>query len=204
LPEETVNTILENFGQYMRGSYRFWKDKDFKPSNEARRDAIVYEYEILRAKSIGELVKLSGLTESEADDFFELLHDETLAEATKSIDNYIAEIEKIRNGSDFKKLGIISPSSIKLPSEQFLRRKELPETIQALLGKETDPIIRFIDTTIALSNIKYKGHMLYAISESLGGTNFIKNEATEAEINSGEYRLVKDKFSPLNGRYVHQ
>jgi hypothetical protein len=203
LPEETVNTILENFGQYMRGSYRFWKDKDFKPSNEARRDAIVYEYEILRAKSIGELVKLSGLTESEADDFFELLHDETLAEATKSIDNYIAEIEKIRNGSDFKKLGIISPSSIKLPSEQFLRRKELPETIQALLGKETDPIIRFIDTTIALSNIKYKGHMLYAISESLGGTNFIKNEATEAEINSGEYRLVKDKFSPLNGRYVH-
>ncbi len=114
----------------------------------------------------------------------------------------IAEIEKIRNGSDFKKLGIISPSSIKLPSEQFLRRKELPETIQALLGKETDPIIRFIDTTIALSNIKYKGHMLYAISESLGGTNFIKNEATEAEINSGEYRLVKDKFSPLNGRYV--
>jgi hypothetical protein len=204
LPEETVNTILENFGQYMRGSYRFWKDKDFKPSNEARRDAIVYEYEILRAKSINELVKLSGLTEDEADDFFELLHDETLAEATKSIDNYIAEIEKIRNGSDFKKLGIISPSSIKLPSEQFLRRKELPETIQALLGKETDPIIRFIDTTIALSNIKYKGHMLYAISESLGGTNFIKNEATEAEINSGEYRLVKDKFSPLNGRYVHR
>jgi hypothetical protein len=204
LPEETVNTILENFGQYMRGSYRFWKDKDFKPSNEARRDAIVYEYEILRAKSIGELVKLSGLTESEADDFFELLHDETLAQATKVIDDYIAEIEKIRNGSDFKKLGIISPSSIKLPSEQFLRRKELPETIQALLGKETDPIIRFIDTTIALSNIKYKGHMLYAISESLGGTNFIKNEATEAEINSGEYRLVKDKFSPLNGRYVHR
>jgi hypothetical protein len=204
LPEETVNTILENFGQYMRGSYRFWKDKDFKPSNEARRDAIVYEYEILRAKSIGELVKLSGLTESEADDFFELLHDETLAQATKVIDDYIAEIEKIRNGSDFKKLGIISPSSIKLPSEQFLRRKELPETIQALLGKETDPIIRFIDTTIALSNIKYKGHMLYAISESLGSTNFIKNEATEAEINSGEYRLVKDKFSPLNGRYVHR
>ena len=204
LPEETVNTILENFGQYMRGSYRFWKDKNFKPSNEARRDAIVYEYEILRAKSINELVKLTGLTESEADDFFELLHDDTLAQATKAIDDYISEIEKIRNGSDFKKLGIISPSSIKLPSEQFMRRKELPETIQALLGKETDPIIRFIDTTIALSNIKYKGHMLYAISESLGGTNFIKNEATDAEVNSGEYRLVKDKFSPLNGRYVHR
>ncbi len=204
MPEETVNTIVDNFGQYMRGSYRFWKDKNFKPSNAARREAIAYEYEILRAKSIGQLTKLSGLTESEADDFFELLHDETLAQATKVIDDYIADIEKIRNGSDFKKLGIVSPSGIKLPSEQFLRRKELPETIQNLLGKERDPIIRFIDTTIALSNIKYKGHMLYAISESLGGTQFIKNEVTDAEKSTGEYKEVKDKFSPLNGRFVHR
>ena len=204
MPEETVNIIVKNFGQYMRGSYRFWKDKNFKPSNAARRDAIAYEYEILRAKSIGQLTKLSGLTESEADDFFELLHDETLAQATKVIDDYIADIEKIRNGSDFKKLGIVSPSGIKLPSEQFLRRKELPETIQNLLGKERDPIIRFIDTTIALSNIKYKGHMLYAISESLGGTKFIKNEVTDAEKSTGEYKEVKDKFSPLNGRFVHR
>jgi hypothetical protein len=204
MPEETVNTIIDNFGQYMRGSYRFWKDKNFKPSNAARREAIAYEYEVLRAKNIGELVKLSGLTESEADDFFELLHDETLAQATKVIDDYIADIEKIRNGSDFKKLGIVSPSGIKLPSEQFLRRKELPETIQNLLGKERDPIIRFIDTTIALSNIKYKGHMLYAISESLGGTQFIKNEVTDAEKSTGEYKEVKDKFSPLNGRFVHR
>jgi len=204
LPKETVKTIVDNFGKYMRGSYRFWKDKNFKPSNAARRDAIAYEYEILRAENIGELVELSGLTESEADDFFELLHDETLAQATKVIDDYIADIEKIRNGSDFKKLGIVSPSGIKLPSEQFLRRKELPETIQNLLGKERDPIIRFIDTTIALSNIKYKGHMLYAISESLGGTKFIKNQVTDAEKSTGEYKEVKDKFSPLNGRFVHR
>jgi hypothetical protein len=204
LPEETVNTIIDNFGQYMRGSYRFWKDKNFKPSNAARRDAIAYEYEILRSKKVNNLIDKEGFNEDEAGEFFELLHDETLKEATKAIDDYIAEIEKIRNGDDFKKLGIVSPSSIKLPSEQFMRRKELPETIQALLGKETDPIIRFIDTTIALSNIKYKGHMLYAISESLGGTSFIKNEVTKAELDSKEYREVKDKFSPLNGRFVHK
>jgi len=204
LPEETVNTIIDNFGKYMRGSYRFWKDKNFKPSDQARRDAIVYEYEIIRAKKIEQLVKKEGFNEEEAGEFFELLHDETLAEATSAIDAYIAEIEKIREGDDFKKLGIVSPSSIKLPSEQFTRRKNLPETIQALLGKENDPIIRFIDTAIALSNIKYKGQMLYAISESLGGTKFIKKEATEAEISSKEYREVKDKFSPLNGKYVHK
>jgi hypothetical protein len=204
LPEETVNTIIDNFGQYMRGSYRFWKDKNFNPSNAARRDAIAYEYEILRSKKVNNLIDKEGFNEDEAGEFFELLHDETLKEATKAIDDYISDIEKIRNGSDFKKLGIISPSSIKLPSEQFLRRKELPETIQNLLGKERDPIIRFIDTTIALSNIKYKGHMLYAISESLGGTEFIKNEVTDAEKSTGEYKEVKDKFSPLNGRFVHR
>lgn len=204
MPEETVNTIIDNFGQYMRGSYRFWKDKNFKPSNAARREAIAYEYEILRSKKVNELINNEGFNENEAGEFFELLHDETLSEATKAIDDYIADIEKIRNGSDFKKLGIISPSGIKLPSEQFLRRKELPETIQNLLGKERDPIIRFIDTTIALSNIKYKGHMLYAISESLGGTQFIKNEVTDAEKSTGEYKEVKDKFSPLNGRFVHR
>jgi hypothetical protein len=204
LPESIVETIIDNFGQYMRGSYRFWKDKNYKPTNEARREAIAYEYEIIRAKKIEQLVKKEGFNEEEAGEFFELFHDETLAEATTAIDDYITEIEKIRNGDDFKKMGIISPSSIKLPSDEFTRRKNLPQTIKNLLGQERDPLIRFVDTSIALSNIKYKGHMLYAISESLGGTNFIKNEATDAEVTSGEYRLVKDKFSPLNGRYVHK
>jgi hypothetical protein len=46
--------------------------------------------------------------------------------------------------------------------------------------------------------------MLYAISESLGGTQFIKNEVTDAEKSTGEYKEVKDKFSPLNGRFVHR
>jgi hypothetical protein len=204
LPESIVETIIDNFGQYMRGSYRFWKDKNYKPTNEARREAIAYEYEIIRAKKIEQLVKKEGFNEEEAGEFFELFHDETLAEATTAIDDYINEIEKIRSGDDFKKLGIISPSNIKLPSDEFTRRKNLPQTIKNLLGEEKDPLIRFVDTAIALSNIKYKGHMLYAISESLGGTNFIKNEVTKAEEDSKEYRLVKDKFSPLNGRYVHK
>jgi hypothetical protein len=204
LPESIVETIIDNFGQYMRGSYRFWKDKNYKPTNEARREAIAYEYEIIRAKKIEQLVKKEGFNEEEAGEFFELFHDETLAEATTAIDDYITEIEKIRSGDDFKKLGVISPSNIKLPSDEFTRRKNLPQTIKNLLGEEKDPLIRFVDTAIALSNIKYKGHMLYAISESLGGTSFIKNEVTKAEEDSKEYRLVKDKFSPLNGRYVHK
>ena len=204
LPKDVVETIIDNFGQYMRGSYRFWKDKKYKPSNKDRREAIAYEYEILRAKKSKELFSKEKLSDEDADKFFALYHDETLAKATEAIDGYIAEIEKIRNGNDFKKLGIISPSSIKLPSDEFTRKKNLPQTIKNLLGEEKDPLIRFIDTAVALSNIKYKGNMLYAISESLGDTKFIKNEVTKAEEQSKEYIQVKDKFSPLFNRYVHK
>ena len=128
-----------------------------------------------------------------------------LKKAEESIQSYLDDIQKIRTSERFKKLGEISPSSIKLPSQEFRQRKDLPETIQNLLGKEKDPVVMFSDTANALASIKYKGHMLYAISESLGGEEkFIKNEATEAEKTSGEFRLVTDKFSPLNGRYVHR
>jgi hypothetical protein len=204
LPEDLVEVIVDNFGKYMRGSYRFWKDKNYNPSSKSRRDAIEYEYEILRAKKVNELIKKEGLSEGDADEFFELYHDETLAKATDAIDGYIEEIKKIRNSEGFKKLGIISPSSIKLPSDEFTRKKNLPQTIKNILGEETDPLISFIDTAVALANIKYKGQMLYSISESLGGTKFIKNEVSKAEEESKEYRQVKDKFSPLFGRYVHK
>jgi hypothetical protein len=204
LPEDLVEVIVDNFGKYMRGSYRFWKDKNYNPSSKSRRDAIEYEYEILRAKKVNELIKKEGLSEVDADEFFELYHDETLAKATDAIDGYIEEIKKIRNSEGFKKLGIISPSSIKLPSDEFTRKKNLPQTIKNILGEETDPLISFIDTAVALANIKYKGQMLYSISESLGGTKFIKNEVSKAEEESKEYRKVKDKFSPLFGRYVHK
>jgi len=128
-----------------------------------------------------------------------------LKKAEESIQSYLDDIQKIRTSERFKKLGEISPSSIKLPSQEFRQRKDLPETIQNLLGKEKDPVVMFSDTANALASIKYKGHMLYAISESLGGEEkFIKNDATEAEKTSGEFRLVTDKFSPLNGRYVHK
>jgi len=131
--------------------------------------------------------------------------EEIKKKAEESIQLYLDEIQKIRSGERFKKLGEISPSSIRLPSQEFRQRKSLPDTIKNVLGKETDPIIVFSDTANALSSIKYKGHMLYAISQSLGGDEkYIKNEATEAEKVSGEFRMVTDRFSPLNGRYVHK
>lgn len=289
LSEDLQNTIIDNLGTYLRGTYRFWKDKRFFPGEETIKAAIeeVYntmynekfleleqlfdvdglesniakledQYEQLREdiieeerklpagektveikamianldalgkelnearklvveqkKVMKELLKTDEMTpenirafkalkNSYIDSQLEFLAPAIKSEAKDFVKAYLEEAKKIRERDDFKGLGMISPSSIKIPNKQFSQRKNLPETIKALLGEEKDPIIRFVDSALSLSNIKYKGDMIYKIASQFNGTDFVKNNATRAEMASGEYRIVTDKFSPLNGKYVHK
>jgi hypothetical protein len=289
LSEDLQNTIIDNLGTYLRGTYRFWKDKRFFPGEETIKAAIEEVYNTMYNEKFDELERLfdvEGLESNIAklEDQYEQLREDIIEEerklpagektveikamianldslgkelnaarkliveqkkvmkellktdemtpenirAFKALKNsyidsqleflapaikddakdfvkaYLEEAKKIRERDDFKGLGMISPSSIKIPNKQFSQRKNLPETIKALLGEEKDPIIKFIDTTLSLSNIKYKGDMIYKIASQFKGTDFVKNNATRAEIASGEYRIVTDKFSPLNGKYVHK
>lgn len=289
LSEDLQNTIIDNLGTYLRGTYRFWKDKRFFPGEETIKAAIeeVYntmynekfaeleqlfdvdgvesniakledQYEQLREAIIEEERKLpagektveikamianldalgkelnaarkllveqkrvmkellktdemtpenikafAALKNSYIDSQIEFLAPAIKEEAKDFVKAYLEEAKKIRERDDFKGLGMISPSSIRIPSKQFSQRKNLPETVKALLGEEKDPIIKFIDTTLSLSNIKYKGDMIYKIASQFKGTDFVKTEATRAEVASGEYRIITDKFSPLNGKYVHK
>jgi hypothetical protein len=289
LSEDLQNTIIDNLGTYLRGTYRFWKDKRFFPGEETIKAAIEEVYNTMYNEKFDELEQLfdvEGLESNIAklEDQYEQLREDIIEEerklpagektveikamianldalgkelnaarkliveqkkvmkellktdemtpenirAFKALKNsyidsqleflapaikddakdfvkaYLEEAKKIRERDDFKGLGMISPSSIKIPNKQFSQRKNLPETIKALLGEEKDPIIKFIDTTLSLSNIKYKGDMIYKIASQFKGTDFVKNNATRAEIASGEYRIVTDKFSPLNGKYVHK
>jgi hypothetical protein len=203
LPEELKITIAENFGEYMRGSYRFWKDKRFTPSEKAIDDAVEFEYNVIRAKQQKDLID-AGIDEAVAEDLLEELTSEAKRMAKEKVNAYIADITRLRDSKGFKFTGLVSPSSIKLPSQQFRRRKDLPDVIQNLLGKEKDPVIRFVDTAIGVSNIKYKGHMISSIFNMLGDTDMIKDFATSAEEASGEYKVVKDPYSPINGKYVHK
>ena len=203
LPEDLKMTIAENFGEYMRGSYRFWKDKRFTPSEKAIDDAVEFEYNVIRAKQQKDLID-AGIDEAVAEDLLEELTSEAKRMAKEKVNAYIADITRLRDSKGFKFTGLVSPSSIKLPSQQFRRRKDLPDVIQNLLGKEKDPVIRFVDTAIGVSNIKYKGHMISSIFNMLGDTDMIKDVATSAEEASGEYKIVKDPYSPINGKYVHK
>jgi len=288
LSKEMQETIIENIGTYLRGTYRFWKDKRFMPSEKTIKAAIEDVYNTMYNDKFNELQKLfkvekvrnniaelselyeqirENIIEEERklpagektaeikalianlDDVGKKLNSERkLAEKQKKlmksltgseemtpeniklfvdqkndyiskeinklapeikeeakdfVNAYLEEAKKIRERDDFKGLGMISPSSIKIPSKPFSRRKNLPETIKALLGEEKDPIIRFVDTAVSLSNIKYKGEMVSKIATQFSGTDFIKNKASKSDIASGKYRVVSDKFSPLNGKYVH-
>lgn len=289
LSEDLQNTIIDNLGTYLRGTYRFWKDKRFFPGEETIRASIeeVYntmynekfleleqlfdvdglesniakledQYEQLREDIIEEEQKLpagektveikamianldtvgkelnaarkliveqkkvmkkllktdemtpenirafKALKNSYIDSQLEFLAPAIKSEAKDFVKAYLEEAKKIRESKGFRALGMVSPSSIKIPNKQFSQRKNLPETIKALLGEEKDPIIKFIDSALSLSNIKYKGDMVYKIASQFSGTDFVKTNATRAEMASGEYKIVTDKFSPLNGKYVHK
>ena len=288
LSKEMQETIIENIGTYLRGTYRFWKDKRFMPSEKTIKAAIEDVYNTMYNDKFNELQKLFKVEKvrsniAELSELYEQIRENIIEEERKLpagektaeikalianlddvgkklnserkladkqkklmksltgseemtpeniklfvdqkndyiskeinklapeikeeakdfVNAYLEEAKKIRERDDFKSLGMISPSSIKIPSKPFSRRKNLPETIKALLGEEKDPIIRFVDTAVSLSNIKYKGEMVSKIATQFSGTDFIKNKASKSDIASGKYRIVSDKFSPLNGKYVH-
>lgn len=286
LPPTTQDAMIDNMGTYLRGSYRFWKDKKFFPSKELQTKAVQEVFDVKYGNEFARLVslfdtkglsdkvlslenlynqikqniieeekllevgqktseikamesnlseigkelsgerknlkdqaslmkKLVGSSELTPENIkaFEAMKDDYIAESMASESNklkveardevraYLEESKKLRESNDFKS-GKLSSSSIKIPSQEFKRKKELLPSIKALLGEEKDPIIKFSDTAVALANIKHKGDMVYKISRAFKGKELIKNEATKSEIATGEYRIVTDKFSPLNGKYI--
>ena len=289
LSRDLQNTILENLGSYLRGTYRFWKDKRFFPGEATIKAAIEEVYNELYSKEFDSLVSMFDVVETrdeisnlekayetareklieeerqlpagekttevknliaqleligtelnekrklfklqkelmdiligtseitdenvalflaQKDDYVDKQIEEAAprlkAEAKDYVKAYLEEAKKIRESDKYKGLGMVSPSSIKVPDKQFKQKLNLPETFRKLLGEEKDPVVRFLDTAESLSNIKYKGDMILKIATQFKGTEFVKTEATKAEIASGEYRQVNDKFSPLNGKYVHK
>ena len=128
--------------------------------------------------------------------------DKLRKESEEKIDDYLAEIEEIRSGEGFQLSGLVRSGSIKLPNKQLKsKNKDLPETIQALLGIERDPITRFSDTVIALSNIKYKGMFIYDTLK-VADESMIKDEITAKEKSDNLYRQINDEYSPLNKKFV--
>ena len=199
----TLRDIIENnIGSYLTTSYRFFKSDKYKITDDIRNSAVREEFEFAKLRKIKALVE-SGVDEATAIDFInsEEIQKDTMQEAADSIDEYIRDIEALRSDKGFVFSGI-SASGLKVPKTKFQRRKDIPDHIQKLLGKEGDPITRFIDTSVALSNIKYRGQMIDGIAKAFG-SDIIKDEVTRGEKGSGQWKLIDDPYSYLNGKWVH-
>lgn len=195
--------IRENLGKYMHTSYRFFKDKNYQITDKRIKKAVAGAYEAIKANRLEDLIK-SGKSEQEALDILttEKEVNEMMTEAKKSIEEYVKKIEALRKKPDFKFTGL-SATAVRIPKPAFQRKKGLPDYIETLLGKEKDPVNRFIDTAVTMSQTFYKTQLITRISKELG-TDYIKeaSEMTEAELASGEWKKVQDQYSPLNGKYV--
>ena len=199
----TLRDIIEqNIGSYMTTSYRFFKSDKYQITDDIRNAAVREEYEFAKLRKIKALVE-SGVDEATAVEFVSSpdVQAQTMQEAADSIDEYIRDIEALRGDKGYVFSGI-SASGLKVPKTKFQRKKDIPDHIQKLLGKEGDPITRFIDTAVALSNMKYRGQMIDGIAQAFG-SDIIKNEVTRGEKGSGQWKLIDDPYSYLNGKWVH-
>jgi hypothetical protein len=202
LNQELKEAILGNVGSYLKTSYRFWKDKNYKITDKAIKNAAAHVYDVIRAKKMGLLVK-EGKSQQEIEEFFEATKEQMFREAVQQINDYVREVEKIRSAPKFKGSGMVTTGQVKIPGESFQKRKDIPAYIQELLGVEKDPQIRFIDTALALTNILYKGEMADKMANAFGNDFFISDDViTKEDRESGMYKQVKDEYSPLNRMWV--
>ena len=193
--------IRNNLGSYLHTSYRFFSDSSFKITDKSKKAAIQGQYEAVRAEKIKELMD-DGMTEKEA---IESLKDPKLITemqelATKQIEDYIRKIEEVRADPKFKVLGL-NAASAKIPKPAFQRKKGLPDYIENMLGIEKDPVNRFVNSALVMAQTFYKAQLVHKISQSVG-EDYVKDSITDAEAASGNWKLVKDKYSPLGGKYV--
>lgn len=202
LNQELKEVILGNVGSYLKTSYRFWKDKNYKITDKAIKNAAAHVYDVIRAKKMGLLVK-EGKSQQEIEEFLEATKEQMFREAVQQINDYVREVEKIRSAPKFKGSGMVTTGQVKIPGESFQKRKDIPAYIQELLGVEKDPQIRFIDTALALTNILYKGEMAAKMANAFGNDFFISDDViTREDKESGLYKMVKDEYSPLNRMWV--
>lgn len=195
------DVIRNNLGTYLHTSYRFFKDKKFKITDKAVKQAIEGEYELAKKAKIEEFMK-GGMTAEEAVAAVAdaKVINELMDAARDSIRNYVAEIRAMREAPSYIFSGV-SAASVKIPKSVFQRKKGVPEHIQKLLGVEKDPVLRFADTAMAMSKTIYKTQMVARISEALG-EDYVLDSVTDEQLNSGNWKKVKDQYSPLNGKYV--
>ena len=195
LDDELRLAIQDNLSTYLRTQYRFFTDKKYN-IDKRRKPAIDAQANQLLAQEIG-LLSAMGLSPLDISTEIAKRQDDIKNEAEQMIDGYISDLKYVKYQPSKGGAGI------KMPSAAFKRKKELPEYIEQLLGKEKDPIKKFSQTSEALANILYKGRMIDGIIDIVGENSDYILDVEPRSPKDKQYTKVNDPYSKLNGKWVH-
>ena len=195
LDDELRLAIQDNLSTYLRTQYRFFTDKKYN-IDKRRKPAIDAQANQLLAQEIG-LLSAMGLSPLDISTEIAKRQDDIRNEAEQMIDGYISDLKYVKYQPSKGGAGI------KMPSAAFKRKKELPEYIEQLLGKEKDPIKKFSQTSEALANILYKGRMIDGIIDIVGENSDYILDVEPSSPKDKQYTKVNDPYSKLNGKWVH-
>ena len=198
LATELKFAITNNAGTYLKTRYRFFTDKKYKIKDKARKKAIQAERDMIVARQLA-VLKKAGLSEEEIDQTIQDSISDINKQANESIDLYINKLENVKQAPS------VTGADIRIPSSSFQMKKDIPYHIQELLGVERDPVTRFSATVQAQANILYKGRMVQGLLDMSQGAwaDYILDSEPEPA-KAPLYKFVKDPYSPLNGKYVHE
>jgi hypothetical protein len=198
LATELKFAITNNAGTYLKTRYRFFTDKKYKIKDKARAKAIQAERDMIVARQLA-VLKKAGLSEEEIDQTIQDSLGDIDKQAHESIDLYINKLENVKQAPS------VTGADIRIPSSSFQMKKDIPYHIQELLGVERDPVSRFSATIQAQANILYKGRMVQGLLDMSQGAwaDYILDSEPEPA-KAPLYKFVKDPYSPLNGKYVHE
>ena len=195
LSDDLRLAVQNNLTTYLRTQYKFFTDKGF--NIDKRRDpAIQAQFKQLLAQEIA-LLSAMGMSPLDIQTEIAKTRNDIRDEAVQLIDAYISDLK------DFKYQPSEGGAGIKMPNAPFRRKKNLPDYIEQLLGKEKDPIKRFSQTTQSLANVLYKGRMIDGVIDLVGKDSDYILDTKPSSPKDKQYTKVNDPYSKLNGKWVH-
>jgi len=207
-------SIIENSGLYMKKTYEYWADSDFTFDEKLGKQAVSSIAKSMLPNKLSRLAtsqKFIDADDAQRKYMIESLIKDNENKASVIFAKYISEITAKK---EFKPSNIY-PNEAKVNSKNTWQREFINEEFGKILGKSEDAVDRLHASVVAQSQIQAAAEM-GMILEKLSGEAFFnsKEEGLKSLMDSGmseveagvefgkKYKEVKDKYSPLDGKWM--
>lgn len=218
---ETRKRVLENIGNYLHREYLFFLDKSYEPSDTLRRRAIqlyAAENNVSMKEAIEYIESLIGQWKKVRNPIVSINNKMTTASLKTKSDAMKKRARRPVNADLWKEAGIFAQKKYKgvKNSEElkYLERieyyemnggtfQELPDYLRDLLGEIKEPTARYINTMMAMGDIYHKSNAMKQLVEDYGDGKWIRKDKPHMS-DIENFQQINDKYSPLNGMWVHR